>query len=59
MKNTRDTALKRTAARKWLSVRLTEGEKTYVVRQAAMAGLSASAFPITGSRKRRLNMPEE
>lgn len=44
MKNTRDTALKRTAARKWLSVRLTEGEKTYVVRQAAMAGLSASAY---------------
>ena len=44
MKGKKDTALNRTAARKWITVRLTEREKEYLSQQATVAGLSTSEY---------------
>ena len=44
MKGKKDTALSRTAARKWITVRLTEREKEYLSQQATVAGLSTSEY---------------
>ena len=44
MKGKKDTALNRTAARKWITVRLTEREKVYLSQQATVAGLSTSEY---------------